>query len=311
MSRTCILILLFSCKAIVSQSQDSSIIYKNQTFTLTEVVVKKNLNTAAFIDYVKNDTTFYKAFRNLHILNWSALNDIRMLNRKGNTKASLHSKTRQSYTAGCRTMQTEEETVTGDFYDRRHQYNYTTADLYASLFFTKGKVCGENNIVAGRSFGGKGLSGMEKHKEQLKQLFFNPGRKITGIPFISNKVALFDNEVAALYNFTIDIKEYYGQTCYVFDIVPKKDNLGSHKGDVVIDRMTTWFNPGNFEIIARNYDLSYSAGVYKFNVSMQVQLGKVNNLLVPTLLRYNGTWGVLFKSTERAQFTATLFNFSL
>ena len=28
----------------------------------------------------------------------------------------------------------------------------------------------------------KGKSGMAKHKEQLKMLFFNPGKKIPGIP---------------------------------------------------------------------------------------------------------------------------------
>ena len=35
-------------------------------------------------------------------------------------------------------------------------YNYYTAELYAGLFFTNGKVCGENNIVKGTSFDAKG-----------------------------------------------------------------------------------------------------------------------------------------------------------
>ena len=36
----------------------------------------------------------------------------------------------------------------------------------------------EDNIVKGREFSTAGLSGMEKHKQQLKMLFFNPGKKI-------------------------------------------------------------------------------------------------------------------------------------
>ena len=32
-------------------------------------------------------------------------------------------------------------------------------------------------------------------------LFFNPGKKIPGIPFIGNKIALFDDEVAKRYDF--------------------------------------------------------------------------------------------------------------
>ena len=35
--------------------------------TLSEVVVRNNINMAKFIERVKNDTTFYKAFRNLRI----------------------------------------------------------------------------------------------------------------------------------------------------------------------------------------------------------------------------------------------------
>ena len=35
---------------------------------LSEVVVRTDINVPKFIDRVKNDTTFYKAFRNLHVL---------------------------------------------------------------------------------------------------------------------------------------------------------------------------------------------------------------------------------------------------
>ena len=48
------------------------------------------------------------------------------------------------------------ETTQGDFYKNDRSYNYYTAELYAGLFFTNGKVCGENNIVKGTSFDAKG-----------------------------------------------------------------------------------------------------------------------------------------------------------
>jgi hypothetical protein len=47
-------------------------------------------------------------------------------------------------------MEKIKETVTGDFYENDSSYNYYTAELYASLFFTKEQVCGETNIVAGQ-----------------------------------------------------------------------------------------------------------------------------------------------------------------
>jgi len=308
--------LLLGLTTIYSYSQDTAnhvsdttVIYKNQAFTLTDVVVRNNFNIAAFIEYVKNDTTFYKAFKNLRVMSFSSYNDIALKDKNGKTQASLTSQTRQTYANGCRIMEVKEEKTTGDFYDSKHNYNYTTAELYAALFFTKGKVCGESNIVKNASFSTRGKSGIDKHKEQLKQLFFNPGKKIPGIPFIGNKVALFDEDVAKLYDFKIDRRDYMGRPCYIFTIKPRQDLTSSERSDIVIDEMTTWFNARTLEIIGRNYSLSYKAGVYDFDVSMEVQLEKIGDLLVPKVLRYNGEWDVIFKRKERAVFTATLFDF--
>jgi hypothetical protein len=55
--------------------------------------------------------------------------------------------------------------------------------------------------------------------------------------------------------------------------------------------------------------MSYDAGVYDFDVHMEVQLTKFGNYLVPKLLRYIGNWDVFFKKSERGMFTATLFDF--
>ena len=150
---------------------------------------------------------------------------------------------------------------------------------------------------------------MQKHKEQLKQLFFNPGSEIPGLPLIGKKVALFDEDVSKLYDFRIDVKDYMGKACYVFTIKPRENLSSGEKNDIVIDEMTTWFNAKSLEIIARNYSLSYKAGVFDFDVSMEVQLEKIGELLVPKVLRYNGYWDVIFKKEERAVFTATLFDF--
>jgi hypothetical protein len=64
------------------------------------------------------------------------------------------------------------------------------------------------------------------------------------------------------------------------------------------------------EIVARNYDLSYNAGVYDFDVHMEVLMTKFGDYLVPQTLRYKGNWDVAFKKRERGVFTATLFDFA-
>ncbi|MEO7306978.1 MAG: hypothetical protein ABIR78_12135 [Ferruginibacter sp.] len=298
---------LLSCTWCFAQEKNDSIVtVGKKTITLSEVVVNNKLNIPAFIERIKNDSSFYKAFRNLHILGFTAINDIRMNDSDGKMKAGLHSTTRQLRSKNCRSMQTLEEKITGDMYDEEQQFNYYTAKMYASLFFTKDSVCGESNIVAGREFSTKGKSGMEKNKEQLKMLFFNPGKRINGLPFISNKTAIYDDEMADKYDMHIDIDMYKNTSCYIFTQKVKPEN----KDDVVVDEMITWFNAGTYEVVARNYSLSYSAAVYDFKVQMEVVMTKFGDYLVPSLIRYIGNWKAIFKNRERGVFTATLFDFN-
>lgn len=279
--------------------------------SLTEVVIRSDLDVASFVRRVKEDTSFYKAFRSLHLIGFSSLNDIRLMNKKGKLKASLQSRTRQNRSRRCRTMDVLEEKTTGDFYSDGRGYNYYTAQLYAGLFFTRDSICGENNIVKGIEFSTHSKKGLEKHKEQLKMLFFNPGKRIPGIPFIGDKIDIFDPDRAVLYDFILDKADYEGQSCYIFSIKAKEGLRAGKKDRVVIDNMVTWFNAKTMEIMARNYDLSFNAGVYDFNVHMEVQLTRFGNLLVPKTLRYKGDWNVLFKKRERGVFTATLFDFNI
>jgi hypothetical protein len=298
---------LLTCIGSSAQSTgDSTILVEKKTITLSEVVINNKLDVPAFIDRIKTDTTFYKAFRNLRVLGFTAINDIRMNNSDGKVKASLRSKTKQIRVNDCRKMETLEEQITGDIYDENHNFNYYTAQMYASLFFTKDSVCGEDNIVAGREFSTAGKTGLEKNKEQLKMLFFNPGKRISGLPFISNKTAIYDEEMADKYDMRIDVALYNKTSCYVFT---QKVKPGNRDG-VIVDEMTTWFNDQTFEVVARNYTLSYDAGVYDFKVQMEVVMTKFGEYLVPALIRYVGNWKAIFKSRERGVFTATLFDFN-
>src|SRR5665213_2290399 len=192
---------------LFAQDKSDSIVKVDRNYiTLSEIVVNNKLDVPSFIERVKNDTTFYKAFRNLRIIGYTSLNDIRMLDTKGNIQASLNSKTQQVRLGNCRRMNVLEQTTTGDMYDDDGNFNYYTAQMYAGLFFTKDSVCGETNIVKGHEFSTEGLSGIDKHKEQLKMLFFNPGKKINGLPFISGKTEIFDASMADKYDMAIDVK---------------------------------------------------------------------------------------------------------
>lgn len=305
-----ILLILISISSAAQPEDSLDNDRLSKMVTLSEVVMRSDINVAKFIDRVKTDTTFYKAFRTLHILGFTSLNDISMSDKKGRLKASLQSKTKQVIAGGCRTMNVLEETSTGDFYDDNKNYNYYTAQLYAGLFFTRGSVCGEDNIVKGITLSPRSRSGLEKHKEQLKMLFFNPGKKIPGIPFIGDKINIFDPDIARFYHFSIDYGDNEGEPCYVFSIKVRDDLSPEEKDNIVIDNMITWFSIRTLEVMARNYDLSYNTPVYDFDVHMEVQMTKFENYLVPKMLRYKGVWDVAFKKRERGIFTATLFDFN-
>lgn len=305
----CYLPIIFFFYSSYAQEDTADVNAVRSVVELTEVIVRSDLNVTRFLRRVKNDSSYFKAFKNLHLLGYNAFNYIEMQDKKGRRKATLESLTRQNVGGGCRTMDVLKETTTGNFYDSDMGYNYYTAELYAAFFFTKGKVCGETNIVRGSEINVKKKRGLDKNVQQLRQLFFNPGEKIPGIPFIGDKLDVFDKNVTRYYDYSIDTSELNGQPCYVFSIVRKEGLSGDEKDQVVFDNLTTWFNQKTMEIVGRNYDMSYSAGIYDFDIHMQVEMTKVGEYLIPHVLRYRGNWWLLGKGRERGLFTATLSGF--
>ena len=269
---------------------------------MDEIVIadtRKCWDLQGFIRRVRTDTTFFKAFRSLRITTYTATNDIKVYDKKSKVKASLYSKTKQTASKGCRSMKVEEEKVTGNFYKRNGDYRYYTAELYAYLFFTKGTICGENDLVAGH-FDQRGKGQIEKSKHQLKQLIFNPGAKISGVPMMGDKAAIFEPDQAKRYDFQLLSEEYAGIDCYVFKAVPKK----GQEGNVVYNELTTWFRKSDYSIVARDYSLSYKTLVYDFDVKMKVRTQQVGKKLLPTRIDYNGNWHVFSQDRERVKFTA-------
>ncbi len=285
-----------------AQGKDTSIFaFPIQLDEYTLKASREGWDIAGFIRRIQQDTTFYKAFKTLHIVPYTATNDIRILGRDNETIASLHSKTQQFVANGCRSMKVLEEKTTGDFYDNKGGYNYYTAELFAYLFFTSKPVCGENNIVAG-SENERGKGELEKRKWQLKQLIFNPGSRVAGVPFAGNKAAIFDEDIAKRYNFKLVLAEYDGEDCYLFMATPKKE----FRNEVVYNELSTWFRKSDYAIVARDYSLSYKTWIYDFDVRMKVRLKEINGRLMPVRISYGGNWHVATKKRERAQFMSVL-----
>ncbi|MGX5819612.1 hypothetical protein ACWKWU_15555 [Chitinophaga lutea] len=302
MRRFLLLLLLMPCLPLLAQD---TAIYKGMTINLDEVVIKAKrigFDVNGFIQRVEEDTTFYRAFKNLRITGFLADNDIRITDKKGGkTIASLKSHTRQQMTGNCRKMDVLDEKTTGNFYTRKGDYNYYTAELYANLFFTKGTVCNEE--------GGSDKGSLARHKSQLKQLIFNPGKPISGVPVVGSKVAIFDRNLMKYYDFSITSQQFAGTDCYVFAAVMRKNLSSVDRAEIVYDELITFFNKETMEIVGRKYSLSYKTLIFDFNVKMNVQMTKLGDLLLPALITYDGTWNVPFKKRETAVFTARFSEF--
>lgn len=293
-------ILLSSC--IKVSAQDTSIF--KYPIAMDPVVIsasRTGWDVKGFMRRVQFDTTFYKAFKTMRINSYTSTNDIRIYNKKGKVIASLYSHTKQRAWKGCRAMDVLDEKVTGNFYKKGKEYRYYTADLYAYLFFTEDTLCGQNDIVAAHT-NPKESGQMGKQKQKLKQLIFNPGSKIAGVPFMGDKAAIFEPDVAKMYDFKLASDEYDGDECYVFKAIPKPQ----YKDDVVYNYLATWFRISDYSIVARDYSLSYKTLAYDFDVRMKVRTQNIGGRLLPVRIEYDGNWHVFSQDRERVKFVSTI-----
>ncbi len=300
--RRCFTTILFILNVALlhAQNMDTGSIFK-ESIKLDSFVFKTGFDVQAFIRRVRTDTTFYKAFRSTHLVQYNAVNDIKVFDKRGGIAASLFSRTRQKRTNNCRVTEVLEERVTGDFYERDGGYRYYTAELFAALFFAPKPVCNENDIVAG-ALDMKGKGKLEKSKYELKQLIFNPGARVSGVPFMGDRASIFEPGEAEKYDFSITREEHDGQDCYKFRITPKS----GYERKVVYNELTTWFRRSDYSIIARDYSVSYKTLVYDFDVQMKVRTTQVAGKLYPTHIDYNGDWHIFTKKRERARFVVDL-----
>ena len=194
------------------------------------------------------------------------------------------------------------ESIRGVFYKRNGDFRYYTAELYDYLFIARKPVCHENDIVAG-AMETHGNSRMEQHKYELKQLIFNPGSRIRGVPFMGDREGIFEEGERDKYEFRIRMDTLDGIACYRFRITPKKGM--EHK--VIYDDLTTWFRASDYAILARNYSLSYHTLFYDFDVDMRVRTTVRNGKLLPCTIEYDGNWHVFTQNRERVKFKTTIF----
>lgn len=300
MNRVVFIFLLMMSLSLHTHAQELDTTIMGMHITLDEFVIKeakKGWDIDGFIKRMKEDTTFYKAFLGLRVVDYTSDNEISFVDEKGKTIAHLENRTEQNVKRNCRTVIVTREIVTGDYYNRKNKAQYYTAEMFQNLFFRpRVNECGVSDQIQSSSVSaGK----TDKHKEQLKQLVFNPGSKVEGIPFVGKKASVFEDKgIRQRYDFKLRYVQYNGEECYFFQAIPKEE----YKDEVVYNQLDTWFRVSDYAIVARDYALSYKTMLYDFDVVMKVRLEKSRQRLLPSSIDYRGNWHVFSKKRERSKF---------
>lgn len=297
-------IILFTAMQVSLAQKDTSEYVPISAFidldSFVVTATRKGFDVEDFIELVRKDDSFFRAFHNLRFVDATFKNDIQLFDKKGKVKASYQSTSKQTSDGRCREMQNFEEQITGNYFKRKKKYRYYTAQLYDRVFFTNGRVCENPNATTWQA----GKSGIEKHISELKKLIFSPGEK-ADVPLIGNKTAIFEPKMRKYYNYSIASKQYLtGADCYVFTAKVKEEYQEKKEGKTIIKYLETYFEKETFQVLARNYQLAASTTFYDFDVTMRVKLTKVGDKYFPETVEYDGQWDIPLKKPEIAVFKA-------
>ncbi len=298
--RKTILTVFFSVLFHASFAQVEKIV---QLDSVTIEAVKRGFDVNDFINLVRYDTSFYRAFRMLHVYPYYIKSNLVVSDKSGKEKGSLKRRASQKVFDNKRWMVMEEEKVSGKIFNRKKEYNSYTAEMFDHIFFPKDTLPVDDLKSVSVIHSPSSDSKIERNKQKIKTLIFNPGAEVESVPLIGNRMTIFDEKMTKHYDYKI-YTSLYDDTipCYIFLCKAKALNEIETDDKAVIKELSSWFDRHTFNIFSRNYTLSYRSVLFDFDVKMNVRLEKINAVLVPTSISYNGFWDVVFRKPEIVKF---------
>lgn len=268
--------------------------------TLDEFVVSAQadgFSVESFVDQVMNDTTFYQSFLNTKYFPHAVKSDLIVRNKKEKETATLARTAHFVRTGAMAELLVDTEKETGRLRDRKGEMRFLTAEMYDDVFFPKGPFIASNTIRSREQEIDKS-SRFDRYKSELKKFMFNPGQEIASVPFIGDKLALFEPEMTPYYDYRIWSDTRDGRACWVFSADTKK---GEEK-ETVIQEMSTWFDQETDMVLAREYHLLHTSILLDFDITIKVRNSMMDDVLVPSRVDYSGEWDIPFKKVEIVKF---------
>lgn len=296
-------ILLSFCFFLFALSSYSQQIPRFNPDTIRTIVIDSPVNIRShklraqdFIDAVMQDTSFYKAFQNMKRYAFTAENRIYTYNKKNKVEGKVYRRLQHSNVAGAHKIEYTAKSDSGTVFKKNGKYQLYTVEMFDYIFMN----AYNSDFIKADDVPGEAKGKNEGYKAKLKTLIFTPGRKVTGIPFISGKTEIFGPELRQFYNYEFARGKYL-DTIPVYRFKVKR-KPSSTVDDVMIQEMTTIFDERTFEILGRYIDMKYSNMLFDFDVQMNIELNNFNGQLLPIKITYQGNWDIPLHKEERASF---------
>jgi len=263
------------------------------------ISVKNNgFSVDDFIGYVKNDTTFYMAFKHLRYYSHNYESELNIFDRKGQVIGML--KKKGTYHSNAKRAWIVNDSIydKGKIFKRNGNYKYYTPEAFDEVFFPKDTIDVSLNISKDKNK--KESQNMRDAKTVGFSIGTNDVEQSKG--GISKKLAVFDIDMQQYYDYTISDTIYMEKECYVFVVKVKKDLKTRDREKALIRKIVSYFDKGNFNVIYRHYKFVYNHILIDLDMDVFVHMDYVNGKHVPIDILYKGFWNALFFKPERAEF---------
>lgn len=297
MKITLLILISFISSFIFSQEGDK--VFESIKLDTLTILARSEFDAKLFIQRIKEDTTFYQAFKNLRFYPHHANGNLWVYNKREKEKASEQLDVMQYLDNLLMWQDHKIVSSSGKLRTKKGKYRFTTAEIYYNTFFPKDTMTVSTTItkIKDESIGN---SKRARYKHNLKLLIFNPGEKISGIPIIGKKMSIFDDEMVEYYDYKVSIISYNGIKCYQFSCIAKPEYK---EKKTVIKHLVTVFNKETMAVLNREYSMRYNSILFQFEVNIKVTNKLENGIIYPVLINYSGYWDIPFKTQEAIAFT--------
>jgi len=299
---------MLSVITLSALAQSDSIMNAVELDPVVVTAETEGFNVKEFVKQVMEDTTFYKAFLNMKTYPHTVRSGLNVRNKKEKETAALNREGELIVRDSTRVeLVLNVDEARGKLKNRKGEFRYLTAEMYDEVFWPKGTYVADNTIKSRQQQLVKG-SKLDEYKSELKKFMFNPGQEIGSVPFIGNKMALFDDHMIPFYNYRIWSDKRSGRVCWVFSADAKPERKANK---TVIKSMDTWFDKNTWQVRARHYHLEHSTVILDFDINIKVENVSIKGQTVPTSINYDGAFDLPFKKPEIVRFWLVLADWAI